>query len=371
MSFINIFNNDISESSDSSDSSENISDNNLTSEQIFIIINKISISLKTNILLEGYELYNMLKILIDNAIPILSEYKNIVEIEIPKDGKIIIIGDTHGQKDLLALLEKNEKPSVNNKYLFLGDYVDRGNYSVENCLLLLCYINLYKENCITLRGNHECKYIYMVYGLFTEIQNKFNGLYIYKILELFDKFFSSLPLASIISNQNNDIKYFACHGGPAFIDRQTPATIDDINKINRFVIDPKDLLLLDILWSDPNEYITDNIESERGSGTFYSEIKLKEALTILGCNEIFRAHELCDGYMQKIKLCNTVFSCKNYAEVNINFGGFVILNDKLEKQIIIYDNLDDIDVNQNNDYLDEEFDDDGATIYYDSDCADL
>jgi serine/threonine-protein phosphatase PP1 catalytic subunit len=44
-------------------------------------------------------------------------------------------------------------PSSN--YLFLGDYVDRGMYSLETMLLLLCFKIKFPENFFLLRGNHE------------------------------------------------------------------------------------------------------------------------------------------------------------------------------------------------------------------------
>lgn len=79
---------------------------------------------------------------------------------------VTICGDIHGQfHDLMELFKITGKcPDTN--FLFLGDYVDRGYYSVECVSLLIALKVRHKDRIVILRGNHESRQITQVNYIF-------------------------------------------------------------------------------------------------------------------------------------------------------------------------------------------------------------
>jgi diadenosine tetraphosphatase ApaH/serine/threonine PP2A family protein phosphatase len=238
--------------------------------------------------------------LIERCKAVMRNEPNILNLEAP----VITVGDIHGQfYDLLNMLDEGGPPGAEDAYLFLGDYVDRGSFSCEVILLLISYKVRFPDKVYLIRGNHECGSVSGHFGFKEECKIKYGLSVYYKFLLLFQ----TMPLAAVISTAYGDI--FACHGGlsPSW------TTLEDVNKIDRFIEPEGDPALLDILWSDPvpeeaietmndDEYEAFmNIEykgnAARGCSYAFGYKALREFLDKNNLVCVVRAHEVQeDGY---------------------------------------------------------------------------
>jgi serine/threonine-protein phosphatase 4 catalytic subunit len=192
------------------------------------------------------------KALCNRAKEILSLENNVQHVESP----VTICGDIHGQvHDLMELFQVGgECPDTN--YLFMGDFVDRGNNSVETFLLLLALKVRYPERITLIRGNHESRQITQVYGFYDECLRKYGSVNVWRYCtEIFDL----LALAAII-----DGKIFCVHGGLS----PSINTLDEIKNLDRKQEVPHDGAMCDLMWSDPDE-ITGWSVSPRGAGYLF------------------------------------------------------------------------------------------------------
>ncbi len=163
--------------------------------------------------------YSEVKFLIEKVKEILAQETNVQFVRAP----VTVCGDIHGQFfDLMELLKIGGKcPETN--YLFMGDYVDRGYFSVETVSLLLCLKLRYPTRIYMTRGNHETRSVTQVYGFYDECMRKYNNNPL--VWKYFTDLFDYLPLTAVIEN-----KIFCLHGG------LSPAidSLDHIRMIDRF-----------------------------------------------------------------------------------------------------------------------------------------
>ena len=255
--------------------------------------------------------------------PIFKYEPNVLNIDTP----INIFGDIHGQfSDMIHFMEMTGLPPVQN-FLFMGDYVDRGNNSIEVCALLFAMKIMFPNNIHILRGNHECPEVNSMYGFLNECEERFGNegkMVFNKINEVL----CMIPLCAIISK-----KIFCVHGGIS----PHLKKIEDIKKLNRFSTIPDGGLMCDLLWSDPNNTNETWGTNSRGVSCTYNENAVATFLTNNNLQLLCRAHQLVsDGYKfsHNNKLV-TVFSAPNYCGNCGNDGAVMKINENLVCSFII------------------------------------
>eukprot|EP01103_Thecamoeba_quadrilineata_P002766 TRINITY_DN12661_c0_g1_i1.p1 TRINITY_DN12661_c0_g1~~TRINITY_DN12661_c0_g1_i1.p1 ORF type:complete len:580 (+),score=109.00 TRINITY_DN12661_c0_g1_i1:53-1792(+) len=264
--------------------------------------------------------------LIEQASEIFATEPNLLSVPAP----VTVCGDIHGQfYDLMKLFEIGGDPA-STTYIFLGDYVDRGCFSMECIILLYSYKINYPDTFFMIRGNHECRHLTEYFTFKEECKKKYS-------LEVYDVImdsFDTLPLGVVMNDQ------FLCIHGGLSPDIQT---LDDIMSIDRFREPPQNGAMCDILWSDPMEdFSVREIElfhfNELRSCSFV--FSYRAACNFLEQNNllsIIRAHEAQDsGYKMHRKSKETgfpsvitLFSAPNYLDAYNNKGAILRYEDNI------------------------------------------
>uniref|UniRef100_A0A673X7W9 Serine/threonine-protein phosphatase n=1 Tax=Salmo trutta TaxID=8032 RepID=A0A673X7W9_SALTR len=230
--------------------------------------------------------------------------------------KITICGDTHGQfYDLINIFELNGLPSETNPYLFNGDFVDRGSFSLEVILTLFGFKLLLPDSFYLLRGNHETDNMNQMYGFEGEVKAKYTA----QMFTLFSEVFQWLPLAQCING-----KVLVMHGG---LFSEDGVTLDDLRKIDRNRQPPDSGPMCDLLWSDPQPQ-NGRCVSKRGVSCQFGPDVTERFLDQNNLDYIVRSHEVkAEGYeVTHSGKCITVFSAPNYCDQMCNKGAYIHLS---------------------------------------------
>ena len=272
--------------------------------------------LKNHFYREGRLTHDQARYILIQATELLRAEPNLLELDAP----ITVCGDIHGQYyDLMKLFEVGGNPAET-RYLFLGDYVDRGYFSIE-CVLYLWSLKLWYPNSLFLiRGNHECRHLTDYFTFKLECKHKYSE----EIYDLCMESFCALPLGAVMNKQ-----FLCIHGGLS----PELQTLDDLRTINRFREPPTHGLICDILWADPLEEFGQETTNEsfvhnhvRGCSYFFTYQAACQFLERNNLLSIIRAHEAQDaGYRmyRKTKVTGfpsvmTIFSAPNYLDVYNN-----------------------------------------------------
>lgn len=192
-----------------------------------------------------------------------------------------VIGGIHGQfEDLLRIFDKVGRPPER-RFLFLGDYVDRGTKSVETMALLLVYKALYPEHVFLLRGNHEIADVNSLQGFKTECATRYSP----RVWTMFNEVFYVLPIAASIGR-----KIFACHAGisPAISHLRFFKTI---HRPLTHVTGP----LADLLWSAPDPIGDGWKKDPRGRSLSYGAAEAHKFLDVLQFEVLLNSHQMVTG----------------------------------------------------------------------------
>ncbi|VDK19132.1 unnamed protein product [Anisakis simplex] len=219
---------------------------------------------------------------LDEIIKVITYAKRVVMLDdmlVEVDVPIKVIGDIHGQYQDMHKLFDIIGRVPKQRMIFLGDYVDRGEQSIETIVYLLSLKLRYSDRIFLLRGNHETPSVSRIYGFHAECSARYGPGLWWEFMTVFNR----LPVAGLIAK-----RIICMHGGvsPELI------SLDLIRQVKR-PIEPVDHgLVIDILWSDPTTQGEGWFYSQRGLSYAFGPGIVAAACKMLHIDLIIRAHQV-------------------------------------------------------------------------------
>jgi diadenosine tetraphosphatase ApaH/serine/threonine PP2A family protein phosphatase len=172
------------------------------------------------------------------------------------------------------------------RFVFMGDYVDRGSHSLNTFLYLVSLKLQFRDSIYLLRGNHESRQISNRYGFYHECILNYGHAGLWTIAcEVFDL----LPLGALI-----DQDVFCVHGG---LSPKLPM-LEKLSLLDRQVELPQSGPLTDLCWSDP-ENVASWRENTRGAGYLFGINETMKFTRINRLEFVARSHQLAmEGFTE-------------------------------------------------------------------------
>ena len=276
---------------------------------------------------------NYISNLITEALNQLKASSPLIKLRSP----VKIFGSINGQyNDLMRYFSLFGRPSElkgdieSCDYLFLGNFTNRGAFSIETVCLLLALKIKYNGHFHLLRGNQEDIEISKLYGLADECKEKLKEDINQpnSIFQQLCNLFEYLPLAAVINNQ-----IFCAHSGIS----KNGLYLKEIQRLT-FPIKIKSCQIAkDLLWNTPNIYENTNFNKLFPIEYKPEQFNANSLDTLFNNNKLklmIRSHDVCQkgiGNCFGDRLI-TIFSSTNYCGVYQNAGAIIFIKKSYEIQ---------------------------------------
>ena len=276
---------------------------------------------------------NYISNLITEALNQLKASSPLIKLRSP----VKIFGSINGQyNDLMRYFSLFGRPSElkgdieSCDYLFLGNFTNRGAFSLETVCLLLALKIKYNGHFHLLRGNQEDIEISKLYGLADECKEKLKEDINQpnSIFQQLCNLFEYLPLAAVINNQ-----IFCAHSGIS----KNGLYLKEIQRLT-FPIKIKSCQIAkDLLWNTPNIYENTNFNKLFPIEYKPEQFNANSLDTLFNNNKLklmIRSHDVCQKGIDNCfgDRLITIFSSTNYCGVYQNAGAIIFIKKSYEIQ---------------------------------------